>query len=365
MVGETLEKRPAKRAAAAPQRAIAHWLLALCALIFAMVVLGGVTRLTQAGLSMVDWQPLMGILPPLDEAAWLALFHDYRQFPEYQKLTLGMTLAEFKRIFLFEYAHRLLGRGIGVAFVLPLLYFLVRGRVRGALAPKLAIMFVLGALQGLLGWYMVKSGLVDRPDVSPYRLTAHLGLAIVIYGYILWVAMGLLAPRQPRPAAGRVGRGYGVARVFAPVFAGLVFVTILSGGFVAGLDAGFAYNSFPLMEGRFVPLDVLRLEPAWRNAFENLPLVQLDHRLLAKLTLLAALGLWASSGAASARAALPVGARRALTALLAMALIQFGLGVATLLLVVPIPLAALHQAGALALFTLALWSCHELYRRPR
>jgi cytochrome c oxidase assembly protein subunit 15 len=235
--------------------------------------------------------------------------------------------------------------------------------VRGALVPKLAVMFVLGLLQGLLGWYMVKSGLVDRPDVSPYRLTAHLGLAVIIYGYILWVAMGLLAERQPRPSAGRAGGGYRIARIFAPVLTGLVFVTILSGGFVAGLDAGFAYNSFPLMDGRFVPLDLLRLEPAWRNAFENLQLVQFDHRLLAKLTLLAAIGLVACSGAASARTALPAGARLALTLLLAMALIQFGLGVATLLLVMPISLAALHQAGALALFTFALWSCHELYRR--
>ena len=182
------------------ERAIAVWLFIICAMIFAMVLLGGVTRLTHSGLSMVEWRPLFGILPPIGEAAWQLVFEQYQQFPEYQKINFTMTQAEFKRIFLFEYSHRVLGRAIGVVFAVPFLYFLLRRRISWRLAPRLGVMFVLGGLQGLLGWYMVQSGLVDRPDVSAYRLTAHLGLAVLIYGYIFWTALGLLAPQpQPQP----------------------------------------------------------------------------------------------------------------------------------------------------------------------
>ena len=271
------------------ERAIAVWLFVMCGLIFAMVLLGGVTRLTHSGLSMVEWRPLMGVLPPMNDAAWQEVFGKYQQFPEYQKINLGMTLGEFKRIFLFEYSHRVLGRAIGVAFVLPFLYFLIRRRLNWRLAPKLAVMFVLGGLQGLLGWYMVQSGLVDRPDVSAYRLTAHLGLAVVIYAYILWVAMSLW---NPQLSSGGEGRHF---RIAAPILTAVIFLTILTGGFVAGNDAGLAYNSFPLMDGRFVPADIFRLEPWWRNFFENLPLVQLDHRLLALLSVIATLVLWGFS----------------------------------------------------------------------
>jgi cytochrome c oxidase assembly protein subunit 15 len=335
------------------ERAIAVWLFVMCALVFAMVLLGGVTRLTHSGLSMVEWRPFMGALPPLSEAAWQEVFGKYQAFPEYQKINLGMTLAEFKRIFLFEYSHRLLGRAIGVAFALPFLYFLVRRRLSWRLAPKLAVMFVLGGLQGLLGWYMVQSGLVDRPDVSAYRLTAHLALAVAIYGYMLWVAMSLL---NPGPSAGGPGR---FLRIAAPALTAVIFLTILSGGFVAGNDAGLAYNTFPLMDGRFVPADIFRIEPWWRNFFENLPLVQLDHRLLALLSVIASLGLWGLS----LRRPLSRGLRRAFNAWAAMVLVQLGLGISTLLLYVPVSLGALHQAGALLTFTMALWTCHELSRR--
>ena len=337
------------------QRAIALWLLFMCAMIFAMVVLGGVTRLTHSGLSMVEWRPLFGILPPFGEAAWQRVFAQYQQFPEYQKINFAMTLVEFKRIFLFEYSHRLLGRALGVVFALPFLYFLVRRRISWKLAPWLGIMFVLGALQGVLGWYMVKGGLVDRPDVSAYRLTAHLGLAVLIFGYIFWTALGLLRPHDPLAAP--VGR-WRLGRWGAAILTGLVFLTILSGGFVAGNDAGLAYNSFPLMDGRFVPQDIFRLEPSWRNFFENLPLVQLNHRLLALLVVFATLALWV----ASMRVALTPLVRRALGIWAGMVLVQLALGIATLLLFVPVPLGAAHQAGALLTFTAALWACHALSR---
>ena len=338
------------------KRAIAIWLFVLCAMIFAMVLLGGATRLTHSGLSMVEWRPLFGVLPPMSEAAWQNVFQQYQKFPEYQKINFAMSLAEFKRIFLFEYSHRVLGRAIGVAFAVPFLYFLLRRHLSWQLAPRLAVMFVLGALQGVLGWYMVQSGLVERPDVSPYRLTAHLGLAVIIYAYMLWTAMSLLQPvRRAAMVAGRVR----ALRIAAPIVTGAVFLTILSGGFVAGNDAGLAYNSFPLMDGRFVPADIFRLEPWWRNFFENLPLVQLDHRLLALLAIIATMILWL----ASLRQPLSTGARRAFGAWAAVALAQLALGISTLLLLVPVPLGVAHQAGALLTLTMALRTCHELSRR--
>jgi len=188
------------------RRAVALWLLLCCAMIFAMVVLGGVTRLTHSGLSMVEWKPVTGFLPPMSESAWEDAFAKYRQYPEYREINAGMTLDEFKSIFWLEFIHRVWGRAIGVVFLLPFLYFLVRKRIDRWLAPRLALIFVLGALQGVMGWYMVKSGLVDRPDVSQYRLTAHLLAAFVIYGYILWVALALLHPGETRAAGGQGAR---------------------------------------------------------------------------------------------------------------------------------------------------------------
>jgi cytochrome c oxidase assembly protein subunit 15 len=260
-------------------RRLALWLMICCAMIYAMVVLGGVTRLTGSGLSMVQWDPIFGVVPPLSEAQWDATFSLYRESPEYQKINAGMDLHGFKRIYWFEYAHRLLGRTIGVVFLLPFLYFLIRGRIRRPLIPSLAAMFVLGGLQGLLGWYMVKSGLVDNPHVSQYRLTAHLGMALLIYAYMLWVALGLWSNggHDTRPAAPRG------LRLFAGLLGVLVVITALSGGFVAGLKAGLAYNTFPLMGGRWIPEGILAQSPAWRNFFENIATVQFDHRALATL----------------------------------------------------------------------------------
>ena len=318
-------------------RLIAYWLLGVCLMVYVMLVLGGVTRLTHSGLSMVEWKPLSGWLPPMNEADWQALFDGYRQYPEYQKVNAGMTLAGFKEIFWLEFVHRLWGRVIGLAFALPALLFWARGWVRASrvagLGWRLWLLLVLGGGQGLLGWYMVKSGLVDNPDVSQYRLTAHLGLAVVIMGYLLWVAMALLRRRDDPPAA-----GWGPALVAA-----LVFLSMMSGGLVAGLDAGFAYNTFPLMDGGWLPELMWVYEPKYLNFLENIPTVQFTHRLLAMITLLAVLSLWWRRRRAAA-----------LDLLAGLAVAQVALGIATLLLVVPVALAAVHQAVAVAVFLAAL-----------
>ena len=358
---DTAALRPAGSGGIAPERvahnrrAIAYWLLVLAGLVLAMVVLGGVTRLNHAGLSIVDWRPLVGVLPPFGEEAWQALFADYQRFPEYQEINRGMALEEFKEIFWLEYVHRLLGRIVGIAFALPFIWFLIRRAFDRPLAVKVLAIGILGGLQGLLGWYMVKSGLVDRPDVSPYRLAAHLGLAVAIYGCLIWVALGLLTGGSVERVR-RAGRWRGA--IWGAT--GLVFLTVLSGAFVAGNDAGLAYNSFPLMADAIVPPDIFLIEPLWRNFFENVPLVQLDHRLLAMLTALVVILIWAAAlrwlGAMPARVALHAAA--------AAVLVQFVLGIATLLTFVPVPLGAAHQAGAMVVFTAILAALRLLYPPP-
>jgi cytochrome c oxidase assembly protein subunit 15 len=353
-------------------------------MIFAMVVIGGITRLTVSGLSITEWQPVTGAIPPLSDAAWAAEFEKYRQIPQYRLMNSGMSLTEFKTIYWWEYVHRLWGRLIGVVYLLPFVYFLARGRIPRRLAWPLAGIFGLGAAQGALGWWMVKSGLADRVDVSQYRLTAHLLLALAIYAATLWIALGLLrnpapapAPTLPSPASGggaasagaaanslprergRVGVGACWRRGAEAVIA-LVALTIAAGGFVAGLKAGLTYNTFPLMDGSFVPAGYAQLEPFLRNWFENVAAVQFDHRLLAMTTAAAVLLLWL----AGQRARLPRPARLALHALFAASALQSMLGVSTLLLVVLIPLAAAHQAGAVLLLTCGIVLRHTL-RRPR
>jgi len=293
----------------------------------------------------------------LSEAQWLDVFAKYQLTPEYQKVNRGMTLEEFKGIFWWEYGHRLLGRGIGVAFLLPFLYFLLRRRIDAKLGWKLAGIFVLGALQGAMGWYMVKSGLVDDPRVSQYRLTAHLGIALAIYAAMFWLALGLL-----RPAG--ASREHSVSphlRRAALGLAALVFVMALSGGFVAGIHAGRAYNTFPLMNGHLVPPEIMLLDPWYMNFFNNMATVQFDHRLIAwLLAILVPIFWWRAM-----RAAIPQPARSAAHCFLAMLAVQIALGISTLLLVVPIPLAAMHQAGAVLLFTTALWVARELANGPQ
>ena len=331
-------------------RPIAAWLISIVTMIAAMVVLGGLTRLTHSGLSMVEWKPLTGWLPPQGEGEWGEAFAGYRQFPEYKAFNEGMTLSGFKAIFWLEYTHRLWGRLIGVAFFVPFVVFMVKGWVRGALAVKLLVMFVLGGLQGVLGWYMVKSGLMDRPDVSQYRLAAHLGLALLIMGYMLWVAMDLL---DPRPGGGIGALAAAAAGVFA-----LVFVTVLSGGFVAGLDAGFSYNTFPLMEGELLPDGLFALDPVFINFFENVATVQFTHRVLALAVLAAVAAFWIGAQ----RARLERRQRLAANVMAAVSAIQVGLGISTLVLVVPVPLAAAHQTGAMILFCASIWVVHESMR---
>jgi len=324
---------------------VAAWLLLCCTMLFTLVVVGGITRLTHSGLSIVEWQPLVGTLPPLSEQAWQETFLKYQQTPEYQKVNLGMSLEEFKGIFWWEYGHRLLGRTIGLIYLVPFLYVLLRRKLDRTRVWQLGAIVLLDGLQGALGWYMVKSGLVDNPRVSQYRLTAHLGLAIAIYAAMLWVALGLLTRRGAPPpgAARRLWR-------FSLVLTAIIFVMSLSGGLVAGIRAGLAYNTFPLMNGYWIPPQLLLLEPWYSNFFDNAATVQFDHRLLAWL--LAALVPW--FWWRSRHVTLTPWARLWCDALPAVLILQLTLGIVTLLLAVPVALGVAHQACALLLLTTAL-----------
>jgi cytochrome c oxidase assembly protein subunit 15 len=294
----------------------------------------------------------VGAIPPLTQTQWEETFDQYKQTPEYRDINAGMSLPAFKGIFYVEWAHRLLGRLIGVVFLLPFLYFLVRRQLKRALVPKLVTMFVLGGLQGALGWYMVKSGLIDIPRVSPYRLTAHLGFAVLIYAYIFWTALGLLYPRESLPTPRELRR-------FGTAVAALIFLMMLSGGFVAGNKAGLAFNTFPLMNGRFFPAGMYAMQPWWTNLFENIATVQFNHRLIAYLLCLVIPAFWLTA----MRSALPARTRRGVHLLLGWLAVQVTLGITTLLFVVPVPLAAAHQAGALVLFSIALFVRHALRAR--
>ncbi|HEB26420.1 MAG TPA: heme A synthase [Porticoccus sp.] len=331
-------------------RQIALWLILCAGVIFSMILLGGVTRLTHSGLSMVEWKPLMGIIPPLTDMEWQATFEKYQQFPEYQKVNHGMSVGEFKSIFMFEYLHRVLGRLIGVIFLLPFLFFYFTKRIQSGLTPKLMVMFVLGGLQGLLGWYMVKSGLVDNPRVSQYRLTAHLGAAVVIYGYILWVAFGLLSVNSPPLAYKR-----GLKRA-AYTLSGLLFLMILSGGLVAGTRAGFAYPTFPLMGDSFIPPGLFNTDPAWLAIFEDITTIQFNHRIFAYVLFVLIMGF----SFRTLQPGIPGKLRTGTYCLITLLLVQVTLGISTLLLHVPVTLAAAHQGGAIALFTASLFVSHCL-----
>lgn len=324
--------------------AVRAWLVLLCAMVFVMVLLGGATRLTGSGLSMVEWQPLT-VLPPLGEAAWQAEFAKYQASPEFQHKNTFMTLSGFKGIFWLEYIHRLWGRLIGVAVLLPLAWFALRGAVDRRLGLRMAGLFVLGGLQGALGWYMVRSGLAGHPEVSQYRLAAHLGLAVLLYGLLVWTALTFRSPPAGLDRTGRLAAGV----------AGMVVVTMISGAFVAGLDAGLTYNTFPLMDGAWVPRGLFVLEPVWRNHFENITLVQFQHRILAMATVVAVVLMrWMVDGH------LRGGRQRlAANAVVAMAVLQMALGVATLVLVVPVPVAVAHQGGALMVLSAVLWLMAE------
>ena len=340
---------PPDQAAARDRRAVANWLFFLCGMILVMVALGGATRLTGSGLSIMEWAPIRGTLPPLSDAEWNRLYELYRTIPQYQLVNKGFGLEGFKEIFWLEWAHRLWGRLIGLAFIVPLAWLWWRGAVPRRLLPRLLGLFVLGGLQGVVGWIMVASGFFpDSTAVSPYRLVVHLGLALVLYAALLWTALELLrtAPLAVPGAVRRLARWTVAAAALA----------ILAGGFVAGLRAGLDYNTFPLMDGRLVPEGYARLAPFWLNWTENVAAVQFNHRLLATATLLLALATLAAGWRSAAR---PV-----LLGLAGAVGVQYALGIATLVHVVPVGLGTLHQTMAVVVLTAALVALDRMRTRP-
>jgi cytochrome c oxidase assembly protein subunit 15 len=342
-MNELLDKR-------SRDRTVARWLLICCGLVFAMVVLGGVTRLTGSGLSMAEWRPIMGTLPPLSDAEWQRVFEIYQQTPEFRSVNSHMDVHDFKGIFWLEYLHRLLGRVLGLTFLLPLVYFVARKYIAWHQLPWYLLMFALGGLQAVIGKIMVASGQVDAPQVSHYKLTAHLSAAFLVFALMFWRAQSLLHG-FPR---GRAHRWY--PRTLALTL--LIAVTIVSGGFVAGLDAGLIYNTFPKMGDYWIPPGLLALEPAWRNFVDNLTTVQFDHRLLAITTFVLVVVYWFRAR----RARFPAYSRRGANALLAVAALQVLLGILTVVMAVPTTLAVAHQANALLLLTSALYLLHGLRR---
>ncbi len=322
---------------------IRAWLWFAAFLVFAMVIVGGATRLTDSGLSITEWQPLLGAIPPLSEADWLQAFDKYKKIPEYSLVNQGMSLADFKVIYWWEWTHRFLGRFIGLVMIAPFLVLWLTRRIERRLLPRLAGLIVLGGLQATLGWYMVKSGLVDRVDVSQYLLSAHLTLATVILGAIVWTALGIgdLSRHPPR-----TGRDWAAAGLVA-----LVLLQVALGGFVAGLDAGMGYNTWPLMDGQWLPKGLMIMDPSWRNFFENAMTVQFDHRLVAyTLAVYAALHAWRVKS-------------RAAKAVFHAVLLQIGLGIWTLLAQVPLWLGLAHQAGAMIVLATAVWNLHDALSR--
>ncbi len=333
-------------------RAVATWLFAVCAMLLVMVSLGGATRLTGSGLSIMEWKPIMGVLPPLSDAEWQRLYRLYQQIPQYALVNQGFGLEGFKHIFWLEWAHRLWGRLIGLAFLGPLIWFALRGAIDRRLAGRLGVLFLLGGLQGAIGWFMVASGFAaDSTAVSPYRLVIHLAMALTLYAAILWTALTLWQEGAASPATSP--RIPGLRALVAATCSG-VALTIVAGGFVAGLHAGMTYNSFPFMDGSLVPVGVAQLQPFVRNMTENVATVQFDHRLLATLTALLA----SATVVIGLRGGVTGRLRMTMLALGAAVLGQYALGVATLLWVVPVVLGTAHQAMAVLVLTAALATMH-------
>ena len=320
--------------------AVMIWLFAVAAMVFLMVVVGGITRLTGSGLSMVEWRPLMGILPPLSDAEWMRVYSLYQDSPEFKHINFDMDLAAFKTIFFWEYVHRVLGRLIGLAFALPLLYFAIRKMIPQGYGLRLTLLLALGGFQGVIGWWMVKSGLVDNPEVSQYRLATHLSTALLILALLVWTGLDLKDGRAPKPT----GHIMGVI--------GILAITIVAGAFVAGMDAGKLYNEYPLMGDGFVPVEYGELGA--KDAFENPASAQFHHRILALLVVVGVLTIM--------RRALKAGLAIRAYAMMAAVTAQFILGVATLLYMVPVSLGTLHQAGAAFLLITLMWSAHGLSR---
>ena len=353
MTLSAIDTRPAAASArhAPVHGAVRVWLYGVALLVFVMVLVGGATRLTDSGLSITEWKPVTGAVPPLSAEAWEAEFAKYRQIPEYERVNRGMSLSEFKTIYWWEWAHRFLGRIIGLAFALPAVLFWTRGMIPRWLVPRLAVLFVLGGLQGAVGWYMVASGLVDRVDVSQYRLAMHLTLAALIFAALVWVARETKGLRMARPTSSSLRAG-------ALALGGLVLLQIYLGGLVAGLDAGLTYTTWPLMDGRLIPAasSLLAIDPWWRNLFENVLTVQFVHRMTAYALLACAIafGVWQWRRGAGA-----LGLGVAL-----LVVWQALVGITTLVLAVPLDWALLHQGSAFAVLALATANAQKLAAAP-
>ena len=332
-------------ASPAAARRMAVWLFVMCGLVAAMVIVGGATRLTDSGLSITEWRPVTGVVPPLTEQGWQEELEKYRQIPEYQEINFGMSLDEFKFIYWWEWGHRLLGRIIGLAFFVPMVVFMATGQTRRPLALKLVALFVLGGLQGALGWYMVQSGLSERVDVSQYRLAAHLSLAVVLFGLMFWLALSLWPAR--RIGGARKGLYLGSMLLAAGVFAQMTL-----GAFVAGLRAGRTFNTWPLMDGKVFPDGYFAGSPGFNDLFETVAAVQFNHRIGAYLLLAGAVWFYL--------AARRTGAERRALAVLVSVFAQMLLGIWTVLAATPISLGLLHQGGALIVFAAALYAAHGL-----
>jgi cytochrome c oxidase assembly protein subunit 15 len=336
-------------AAADRTRPVRIWLWIVAAMVVAMVLVGGATRLTESGLSITEWKPVTGALPPLSTSAWEGEFAKYREIPQYKEVNRGMSLSEFKTIYFWEWGHRLLGRLIGIVFAVPLLVFWWRGNLTREFAPKLVVLFLLGGLQGAIGWWMVASGLTERVSVAPYRLAVHLSLAFVLFACLLWAAASL----KPRPLHVPAG-----VKAGAWVLLGLAFVQVFLGAIVAGLDAGLSFTTWPLMDGRLIPdaASLAPLEPAWRNLFENPMTAQFAHRMMAY-------ALWTASLLHVLQARGTAGMRSAVALFIAVN-VQAVLGVLTLVNLVPISLALLHQFGALGVIAHAAGNVQRFNALP-
>jgi heme a synthase len=324
-------------------RSIIIWLYTVCVLIFLMVMIGGVTRLTDSGLSIVEWKPILGAIPPLNDADWLKAFDQYKQFPEYQKINKGMSLSEFKFIYFWEYFHRLFGRLIGLVFFIPYVYFLIRKKIPHHMKLKLFVAFILGGLQGAMGWYMVKSGLIDRPDVSHYRLAAHFGLALFIIAYIYWIIL-----QQKDYVTEKFVKSALISKTLK-IFLAFLILQIIYGAFVAGLKAGIGYNTFPLMGNEVIAQAAFEGGSFWHNIVENNAMVQFIHRSIAWIILILSFFLIAKKGHG-----LHPMQTKSLWFLFIMVMIQFTFGVLTLLSLVSLPLALTHQLGAVILLLMTM-----------
>jgi cytochrome c oxidase assembly protein subunit 15 len=331
-------------------RGVGLWLFLIAGLIGLMVVIGGLTRLTGSGLSITQWQPVTGVIPPLSDAAWQAEFAKYQGTPQFELINRGLGLAGFKAIYWWEWTHRLLGRVLGVVFLVPFLLFLRQHRIDRAIALRLAIIFLLGAAQGVLGWWMVQSGLTGtRVAVSQYRLAAHLGLAMILFGYVFWTALEIGGARRSERALDRF-------KPWVLGLVGLVFVQIILGAFMAGLDAGRAFSTWPTYAGMWIPPGLYDLSPWWINHFENHALVHFQHRTVGYAVALMVVWLYVAMRSAGADAPL----RRAGIHAVVLTFLQISLGIFTVVSQVALPLAALHQICALGLFGAVLWWAYAL-----